>query len=244
MRILIVRHGDPDYEHDTLTEKGWVEAECLAEKMKNIEAKAYYVSPLGRAKDTAAPTLKAVGREAEECWWLEEFFKPQIHRPDIPDRTTIAWDWLPADWTVCPELFDKDAWKDNAAMKEGKVGEAAEKVFAELDKLLATHGYVREGEVYKTEQGNCDTIVFFCHLGLECLLLSHLIGTSPMIFWQGFACAPTSVTTVVTEERRKGTACFRITEFGSIEHLYVKDEKPSFAGRFREIYENDWERLD
>ena len=25
MRILIVRHGDPDYEHDTLTEKGYRE---------------------------------------------------------------------------------------------------------------------------------------------------------------------------------------------------------------------------
>lgn len=26
MRILIVRHGDPDYEIDSLTEKGWGEA--------------------------------------------------------------------------------------------------------------------------------------------------------------------------------------------------------------------------
>ena len=25
MRILIIRHGDPDYEHDSLTEKGWRE---------------------------------------------------------------------------------------------------------------------------------------------------------------------------------------------------------------------------
>ena len=26
MRIIFVRHGDPDYEHDTLTEKGHREA--------------------------------------------------------------------------------------------------------------------------------------------------------------------------------------------------------------------------
>ena len=26
MRILIVRHGDPNYELDTLTETGWKEA--------------------------------------------------------------------------------------------------------------------------------------------------------------------------------------------------------------------------
>ena len=30
MKILLIRHGDPDYEHDTLTEQGWVEAELLA----------------------------------------------------------------------------------------------------------------------------------------------------------------------------------------------------------------------
>ena len=26
MNLVIIRHGDPDYEHDTLTEHGWTEA--------------------------------------------------------------------------------------------------------------------------------------------------------------------------------------------------------------------------
>ena len=30
MRLLIVRHGDPDYSIDSLTEKGWKEAEYLS----------------------------------------------------------------------------------------------------------------------------------------------------------------------------------------------------------------------
>ena len=33
MKILIIRHGDPDYENDTLTEKGHKEAEYLAERL-------------------------------------------------------------------------------------------------------------------------------------------------------------------------------------------------------------------
>ena len=32
MRLLFVRHGDPDYVHDTLTEKGHREAAFLAER--------------------------------------------------------------------------------------------------------------------------------------------------------------------------------------------------------------------
>ena len=33
MKILIIRHADPDYSIDSLTKKGWVEAECLSEKL-------------------------------------------------------------------------------------------------------------------------------------------------------------------------------------------------------------------
>ena len=43
MRLLIVRHGDPDYEHDTLTEKGWREAELLSERLSKLPVKEFYV---------------------------------------------------------------------------------------------------------------------------------------------------------------------------------------------------------
>lgn len=61
MRILIIRHGDPDYEKDSLTQKGWHEAELLADKMEKTDVTAFYVSPLGRAQDTASVTLKRLG---------------------------------------------------------------------------------------------------------------------------------------------------------------------------------------
>lgn len=31
MELLIIRHGDPDYKIDSLTKKGWKEAEYLSE---------------------------------------------------------------------------------------------------------------------------------------------------------------------------------------------------------------------
>ena len=31
MKLVIVRHGDPDYSIDSLTEKGWKEVEYLSE---------------------------------------------------------------------------------------------------------------------------------------------------------------------------------------------------------------------
>ena len=36
MRLIFIRHAEPDYEHDSLTEKGWREAKlagCPHEKL-------------------------------------------------------------------------------------------------------------------------------------------------------------------------------------------------------------------
>ncbi len=98
MQILIVRHGDPDYSIDSLTKKGWREAELLADRLSRLEVKEFYVSPLGRARDTAAATLKRMHREAVELDWLQEFFRADIARPDAEVRS-IACDCLPQDWT-------------------------------------------------------------------------------------------------------------------------------------------------
>ena len=34
MRLIFIRHGDPNYQLDTLTERGWKEAEALFERVK------------------------------------------------------------------------------------------------------------------------------------------------------------------------------------------------------------------
>ena len=62
MKLVIVRHGDPDYEHDTLTETGH-----------------------------AKYTLDALGMEAETLPWLREFRAAILH-PDTGDiRVAWDW---------------------------------------------------------------------------------------------------------------------------------------------------------
>ncbi|MBQ8540400.1 MAG: histidine phosphatase family protein [Clostridia bacterium] len=242
MKILIIRHADPDYSIDSLTPKGWVEAECLSEKLIKMDIKAFYTSTLGRAKDTASLTLKKLGREPDGVFeWLKEF-PPVINRPDC--GRAIAWDWLPADWTVIDEFYDKDKWGTVTPMAEGKVKEEYDRVVEEFDLLLAKHGYVREGNYYRAEKPNMDTIAIFCHFGSGCVLLSHLLGVSPMVLWHGLCAAPSSVTTLTTEERREGIAAFRMNGYGDVSHLYAKDEQPAFAARFCEMYTNQDERHD
>ena len=110
MRILIIRHGDPDYEHDTLTEKGHREAKLLADRLKDEKIDYFYSSPLGRAKDTCMYVARAHGREQDVIVkdWLKEFgchlFLPSGRERGIP------WDMLTDEWVDNPQMYDYKNW--------------------------------------------------------------------------------------------------------------------------------------
>lgn len=238
MRILIIRHGDPDYEKDSLTEKGWREAELLADKMEKLDIKAFYVSPLGRAQDTANVTLKRIGRKAETHKWLREFQAPVFDK----GKLCGPWDLMPSFYTKQDDFYNTEKWYNTDFMKKGRVKAEYDKVNKGFDKILCNHGYERCGKYYKVNAANTDIIVFFCHFGVECVLLSHLLNISPVSLWQGFCAAPTSVTSLYTEEREKGIAVFRCNAFGDTSHLYAGNEEAAFAARFCEIYDDMTQR--
>lgn len=244
MKIVFIRHGEPDYSIDSLTEKGWREAELLQPRVRALNADYYYMSPLGRARDTAHTALKGTGIEPEVRDWMREF-KSRIKRPDKNgEKSPVCWDWLPEDWAVRANFYDYDNWGLEPEMNAENVRVDYDAVCEGLEALLKEHGYERFGKLFKAVRPNNDTIVIFCHFGLTCVCLSYLLNISPMVLWHSFITAPTSVTTVVTEERRPGVASFRVSEMGDVSHLYAGGEAPSFAGRFCECYMNPDERHD
>ena len=144
----------------------------------------------------------------------------------MTDKKMITWDWLPQDWTRVPEFYEYDSWWKAPVLQEANVKAEYDWVTENFDKLLEEHGYVREGNYYRVEKANKDKLAFFCHFGLGCVLLSHLLHISPMILWHHFVAAPSSVTSVITEERREGIALFRMRNYGDVSHLYAKGEEP------------------
>ncbi len=243
MRILIIRHGDPDYKNDCLTEKGKREALLLAEKLKKEKIAAFYTSPLGRAKETCETVARVMGRESEIVVkdWLQEFKHPVV-LPSGKERH-IPWDMLPEEWINEPKMYAHEAWLDQDFYREAEMERYYKAVTDSLDELLAKHGYVRDGMGYIAEKPNRDTIALFCHFGLESVLLSRLCNISPISIWHHFAALTSSVTTLYTEERRDKKAIFRCCGFGDTGHLYAGGEEPSFAGRFCETFDSD-ERHD
>ena len=235
---MFIRHGDPNYELDALTEKGILEAKALIPRIEKINADYYYVSPLGRARQTAQIAMERIDKEAKVLDWLREFPAVVKHICE-PDPGPQCWDWMPSDWAKEPSFYDIDRFYDHPVMKKGHVKEIYEDVINHFNALLRKHGYAKNGKTFDVLKANHDTLCFFCHFGIECVLLSYLINVSPMILWHGFVAAPSSVTIVNTEERQKGIASFRISHFGDTSHLDASGLEPSFSARFCECYSDD-----
>ena len=104
----MVRHAEPDYSIDSLTEKGWREAELLSRRMTKVNMDHIFVSPLGRAKDTCSLTEKATGIKAVEKRWLREFLSQKKDEMAAAGEQPVVWDHLPGRWTGEPRYFQEE----------------------------------------------------------------------------------------------------------------------------------------
>ena len=136
-------------------------------------------------------------------------------------------------------VYHPTKWREEEFIKNSTACQRYDYVVENFDKVLAKHGYVRDGFNYKAVKNNHDTLVFVCHFGITAVILSHLMNCSPYSIWQHTCTAPTAVTTIYTEERKKGIVSMRVNSIGEVCHLLENKEPPSFAARFCECFEDD-----
>ena len=100
-----------------------------------------------------------------------------------------------------------------------EIAERAAAAAKGLDEVLASYGLVREGGFYH-KLGDCDeTLAFFCHFGITCVMIAHLLGVSPVITLQGMSAEPTAIATLCTDDRFGKDVNFRLHGYGDINHL-------------------------
>lgn len=235
MKIIFIRHGDPDYENDCLTNEGAQQAQALAEYMKGIHVDNVYSSPFGRAYLTATacyPKEKVVVLD-----WLKEFYGS----PTLQDGTVqcCTWDFFPEYMDEHSYLYDKEKYLHSSELASAGATEKYVDTIAQFDRLLAQHGYQRQGNCYKVTDSNTKTIVCFCHFGLMSVLMSRLMNTSYVLLAQHMCASPSSITTFVSEERQQGVAHFRCLGYGTTPHLVLKNMQNSFSARFCEVFDSD-----
>lgn len=263
MRILLVRHADPEYITDSLTRQGRREAAALARYLASDECEArptrLYSSPRGRARATARYAEKALGLRAEvEPWTAELVAWPRLSGGDggmgaaRPGEGGLAvWD------TAAEEPEVRRAAERGSVQGQFGVGgvpvlREVEASYGELrafsDMFVARHGYVREEEGapdggtgrYRIVSRNRDVIAVFCHAGFGLTWLASLLGLPLMSVFTGFFLPPSSVTTILFDERSEDFAEPRLLNVGTTPHLIkegiaLRSSKYERPNKYKEV---------
>ena len=172
MRIIFVRHGEPDYQHDCLTETGKKQAEAASKRLAREGIDEIYASPMGRAAETAAYTAKLLNLPVHTLPYMHEI---SWGGPDIPQE---GHPWTLSDWMISQEDFDfygKD-WRQHPYFKNNIAVQYLDEISVQFDALLQNQGYRHEGTRYFCETDQQKTIAVFSHGGSGACVLSHLLA--------------------------------------------------------------------
>lgn len=207
MVLYIIRHADPDYENNTITDFGKQEANALASWLKDFKLDKIYTSPLGRAIDTAIPTCKAKGMEYEILPWVAESMDYMQSYRLTPEDT------LSYSFSSQKGVYDFKDFYESDRMK------TIDDMIKNSDEFLASLGYKREGIFYKIEEPNEEHIAVFCHGGFGSAWISHLLNVAPAAMYPQISLNTTSVTKFIFKNEEAGYTRPTLKHLGEIEHI-------------------------
>ena len=176
MRIIFVRHGEPDYAHDCLTEMGKLQAVDAAERLRNEGIEEIYSSPLGRAAETAEATAKLLKRPVQTLDYMLELHWGSIDGTPIPSN---GHPWDLAD-LMAEEGWDltNPGWREHPYFKNNQVTANADMVAEKTDEWLRSLGYEREGAFYRCVRpdNRQKTVALFSHGGSSAAAMGHILN--------------------------------------------------------------------
>lgn len=228
MRIYIIRHADPDYENDTITPAGHLEARALAERLEQEGIDEIYCSPLNRAIHTMEYTARLLHIEPTIIPWTRELEDWDVESP--PGSRIAAWN-VHGEWLRHSKPYPtNEDWHLMAPYLNQGLDTKQQQLIQDSDQFIESLGYKREGGKYRILRPNNRKIAIFCHHGLGVTWLSHLLELPLPLMWTGFWMAPSSVTTILMDERSSKWAVPRCLGFSDISHLYKSGLSVSTQG--------------
>ena len=182
MRLIFVRHGEPDYENDCLTENGREQARCTAERLKDEKISAVYSSPNGRARETASYTAELQGiKDIHVLDFMHEIDWGDVRENSgaLPDR--LEYDGHP--WTLAYKLLTEEPsyvgsadWDKHRYFSGNKCLGYYDMISGRFDEFLSGFGLVRRDGLYFCEKSCDDTIALFAHGGSGAVMFSHILS--------------------------------------------------------------------
>lgn len=169
MRLIIVRHADPDYATDSLTTHGELQAAALARRLAAAHTQRrpfiarVYTSPMGRARQTAKYIADALDLAPIVEAWTQELttWRADADR-ERNENTPLAGQGGRALWDMSAAFVRAHCRDQNGLLPNHtsqwrlvpglvqKVENDFETLIAHSDAFLARHGFARESNgVYR-----------------------------------------------------------------------------------------------
>jgi len=234
MLLYIIRHGDPDYTTDTLTERGWLQAEAVGKRMADAKIDRIFSSPMGRAGQTAEPACRLLGLEYEVLDWTHEIGD---------ERKTLCADGERRSITIIPNTLlredHQDLTFDQAYTQHPVIA------LTEMDKAMAyiaengrafleRLGYREEKNgLYRILRPSEERVALFCHGAFTRAWLASLLHIPVHMMWADFGYTHSGVTVLRFANYESGFTAPQCLCYSDMSHLY--------AAGLDMKYDNNWD---
>ena len=227
MIFFLVRHGDPIYRPDSLTELGHKQAAALVERFQRYGLDAIYSSTSIRAQMTAQPTADAMRMEIQLCPWAHEnlvledmcvynaegkrlwafgqqYIKEQFNRPDV--------------------LALGEKWYTHPLFAETRFGAGEERIDREVDAFFLSLGlrHDRENNCFEKVGETMDRVALFAHQGFGLSFLSSVLGIPYPLVATHMNISHSSVTVIHFDENYPKIFA-RVLQLANDSHLFHND---------------------
>ncbi|MBR6322322.1 MAG: histidine phosphatase family protein [Lachnospiraceae bacterium] len=233
MRLIFVRHGDPDYRNDCLTPSGVIQAQNTALRLKDEKITAIYSSPMGRARQTASFTAADHGLPVQVLDFMHEIDWGD-RDPDTPEENRLPMRGHP--WGLGyrllaenPEYVGSTEWSGHHYFRDNRCMDYYDMISEKFDEFLAGYGLIRKGGLYICEKPCDDTIALFAHGGSGACMFAHVLSLPFPFVLTGIPYGVCSVSVIDFSPLDGRTVLPRLELFNDMAHVAkVREEKLHF----------------
>lgn len=226
MLLYIIRHGIPDYATDTLTERGWLQAEAVGKRLAKSKIDRIFTSPMGRARQTAEPACRLLGLEPTVEEWTHEIGREQM--TTFPDGTPKPLSGMQSTWMRRPQDIDLtfDRAFECGALKESGLQIPYDYIRENGNAFLERLGYRAENGVFRILRPNEEKVALFCHALFGMTWISILLHIPLHMMWSGFCYSHTGVTILEFENHPDGFTSPKCLSYCDLSHIYADENLP------------------
>ena len=231
MLLYIIRHGDPIYETDSLTERGKMQAEAVGRRMADAKIDRIFSSPMGRARETAEPAARLLGLPVEIEEWAHEIGRERITTyPDgKPKSISLVQNSYFRENGAIDLPYDRAF--DCPGVDETGMKQAASYIEENGREFLTRLGYREENGVYRILRSNEEKVALFCHAAMGRAWLSALLHIPLHLMWAGFEYTHTGVTILEFRNYENGFTAPKCLCYSDMSHLHAAGLDTRFNNR-------------